>query len=183
MTQIPIGINQASPAKNIARAIVAFQSIAAPAVSTNAVLGAPVGTPPVRPTLLAATVAGAGIVKYFTGFLLYDDYNGHAVMSAEIPYSVKLFAREMDMRKSILSLGSLNPIIKAATSVVPIAGDPANLEQYLYDQFVALRLVLPSVIISRSIEPVTGRTFLLMQATSADASVADLLTDTATIAS
>jgi hypothetical protein len=182
MTLIPIGINQASPAKNIARAIVAFQSIAAPSVSTPVVLGAPTGTPPVRPTLLAATVAGAGIAKYFAGFLLFDNYDGKAEMRAQIPYSVKLFAREMDERQSILSLGLLSPIIKAVTSPSPITGDPANLEQYLYDQYVALKLVLPSVSISRYIDPNTGRSYISMDATMTDASTADLLTDTMTLA-
>jgi hypothetical protein len=177
MTLIPVGINQASPAKNIARAITAFQSIAAPSIATPAVLGAPAGTPPVRPTLLAATVAGAGIAKYFASFGLFDDYNGRAVMRADIPYSVKLFAREMDTRKSILSLGSLAPIIKAATSLVPITGDPANLEQYLYDQFVAIQPVLSRTSINRYIDPVTGRSYISMEATSEDASVSDLLGD------
>ncbi len=181
MTVIPLNFNQADTQKNLARSIVAMMSIAAPALATLAIYGPAAGTPPVKPLLLAATAAGAGVKGFFNAFGMMAKAADptKTMFWVELPYSVKIFALTLDQRKAILPLGNLIPIIKPLVSPVAMTTTPANLEQYIYDQAVAIAAAqAPSqkAEFKQSVDPLTGRTFLSITGTL-DASIADLLSE------
>jgi hypothetical protein len=164
MTLIPIGINQADPAKNLTRAIIAMQSSVLPAGSTLLVLGAAAGNPPVRPILSAATSSSPGVKGLFNSFWIRES-PGFVSFTAEIPYSIKLFARDLDLRKSIVTVAGSPPVIKPLANPTVITGTPTNLEEYIYDQFVALKAAGGDVNISREQDVMSGRTFIQLHAT------------------
>jgi hypothetical protein len=182
MTVIPLNFNQADPQKNLARSIVALLSIAAPSGNTPAILGPAAGTPPVKPVLLAATTGSPGVKGSFNAFGMIPKVSDPTKTTfwVELPYSVKVFALTLDQRKSILPLGNLVPIIKPLVSPVAMTTPPANLEQYAYDQAIAIAAAQApgqKAEFKQAVDPLTGRTFLAITGTL-DASIETLLAET-----
>lgn len=145
-------LNSGDNSKSLARVILALQTLAAPSPSTPLVAGVD-GYP---------SYSGAGVKGFFDSFQLIPggtstDYR------LELPYSPKLFGRLLELRKSIVKLPlppNTLPVIKGFTAPVAMPTPPATLELFCYD----LAVLLGATIVPK-IEPLTGRTYLLITGT------------------
>lgn len=181
MTLIPLNFHQLDPKKNLARSIVALASIATKAVETPAVYGVTAGVPPVRPLLVPATKASNGFKDFYGSFSLTAKASDptKTEFRLELPYSAKVFALTLNQRQSILTVSNLMPGIKPLSIPADITSTPSNLEQYAYDQAVAIAaLAIPgqNIKFSQQVEALTGRTYLAITGTLDDA-ISALLSD------
>jgi hypothetical protein len=171
---IPANINQADPIKNLARAVLAAESVTAPSAATPLIPGAT----PTDPPIALAQVAVPGVRGYFDSFGLKPNPGNPAKTDilAELPFSPKIYDSLLDQRRSLISISPAQAVVKRVANPVAIPVAAANLEQYLYDQAVAAKAAGQPVIMIQEADPLTGRAFLRIRLTVAQ-SIEQLLAE------
>jgi hypothetical protein len=153
MTIIPVGLHTGVDGKDIARSVLALQSVVAQTSAT-----------PATPTQdIPAFPPNIGVPGWQEAFKLTPDPANatQTKFDVQLPYSPRIWSAYRDMRKSILPLparpGTLAAFVATATAAIPSA---ANLEQYLFDRVKAYQLAGGDVKISPAIDPLTKRFYL-----------------------
>lgn len=145
-------INSADPQKNLARAIIAMQTIANPSPSTAAIPSITPGAAPILPAYTSSTGARA-----FFGALDLTPVEDGVHFMADLQYSAKIFGKTLDVRASILPVAAaVMPVIKPTATPVAVTTAPKNMEQYLYDQAMAISTTKLDFVANQT----TGFTFI-----------------------
>jgi hypothetical protein len=166
--KFPANLNGTSHAKNIARSILALNSICKPSSGS---LAKPATTNPVAP-LVPAVAATSGVNGFKDAFRLIPTTTGTDLV-AELPYSPKAYAASLDLASAIRDVpgtAAVLPVIKPLVTPAALAM-PVSLEAYLYAEMVAA-----SAIVSTAFDPINNRPFVLCKLSVAD-DVATLLTE------
>jgi hypothetical protein len=139
--KVPLGINSVDHVKNIARAILAANSIVKPSpgvIGKAAVIGTGTVSVPQFPAVVAIP-ATTGIKLWQDAFKIAP-FLGGSDLIVELPYSPRAYARTLDLRASVVEVPGTSALIAVvkpfAVSTVPTIA-PKSLEDYLYTEMVA----------------------------------------------
>jgi hypothetical protein len=156
--KFPTNLNGTNHSKNIARSIVALNSICKPSPAVSGKLATTIAP------AIPAVPATAGIVGFKDSFRLIPTTTGTDLI-AELPYSPKAYAASLDLASSIREIpgtAAITPTIKPLASPVTLVM-PTSLESYLYAEMVAA-----SANISTGFDTQNNRVFVLCKLSVAD---------------
>jgi hypothetical protein len=156
MTLISSGLHTGIDSHDLARAVLALQSVANPSPAT--VINTAQGLP--------AYAANPGVKGFFDAFRIHPDPDNAAMtkIEAQLPYSPRIYAGHRDLRKAIQPLNSKLQSSFVSTVTSPaISPETALLEQYCYDRAIALKATAAPanpVTIKPMADPLTGRCYI-----------------------